>query len=143
MEPYDLNELEGAAIGVVWKLQPCTTYAVRKAFRDSTTAHWNASAGAIYPLIARLAEKGLLDAEEHLHGKRRGVRYRLNASGLEALRRWVGPPVAIGAVSIPGDPMRSRLRFLGCLPPDERLRWVEEALDATAEHTHDLEALRE
>ena len=141
MEPYDPSELEGAVLGVIWKLQPCSTYAVRKAFRDSITARWNASAGAIYPLVERLAERGLLSAECHLHGKRRSKRYRLSPEGLAALQRWVGPPLTPETTAIPGDPLRARLRFLGSLPEGQQIELVEEALRATSQHVRALEDL--
>ncbi len=141
MTPKKLTELEGAVLGAIWILQPCTAYAVRVAFRDSPTARWSASAGAIYPLVKRLAAAGLLRGTVSSRGKRQSVRYQLTDDGVAALTSWVGPPLSETAASIPDDPLRARLRFLSVLAPEHRRRVVDEAVTATRAQVARLEEI--
>src|SRR5690606_13340992 len=45
----ELTELEGTVLGLLAAKPESTAYEVRREFQKSGTAHWRASAGAIYP----------------------------------------------------------------------------------------------
>jgi DNA-binding PadR family transcriptional regulator len=123
-----LTELEGTVLGVVWSRQPCTAYQVRREFTDSPSPYWSGSAGAIYPLMARLQAAGLLRSQAHATGARKSRRYTLTAAGRAALARWVGPPVPDHIVGVPPDPLRARITFMRVLPAARRrvfLRAIE------------------
>src|SRR4051812_11643127 len=87
-----LTELEGAVLGTIKQKGPCTPYAVRREFRSSPTPYWSGRAGAIYPVVARLARRGLVRAVGPPGDGRGGVVYAVTAAGDRALRRWLGPP---------------------------------------------------
>src|SRR5215471_10904004 len=123
-----LSELEGAVLGVVWHRAPCTPYTIRREFLESPSPFWSGSAGAIYPLVARLERRGLLRGASHRTGRRRGWRYVPTAAGLRALRAWVGPPVPAWVLGVPMDALRTRVEFIGTLPRARR-----EAFLATVE----------
>ena len=135
------SELEGTVLGVVWMLESCTAYAVRGVFRDSPTANWSASAGAIYPLMRRLEERGLLVSESRQQGQRPSRLYRVTRAGLSALRGWIGPPITPATVALPPDPLRARLRFLGALPRRRRADLIARILDALHHQLTELESL--
>jgi DNA-binding PadR family transcriptional regulator len=122
-----LTELEGCVLGLVWSGGPCTAYAIRKELLLSASPHWSGSAGAIYPLMGRLARQGLIRSRPHATGRRPSRMYEVTAAGLEALRAWIGPPLSPTVVGIPPDPLRTRLYFLEALPPRCRRQLLSEA----------------
>ena len=123
----ELSELEGAVLGCIWSAGSMTAYAVAAQFAKSRSSHFSGSAGAIYPLVSRLAEQGLLEASEHMQGKRRSLSYALSTLGKRALRAWVAPPVPAWMAAVEFDPLRTRVLFLKILSPRQRQRFVEDA----------------
>jgi DNA-binding PadR family transcriptional regulator len=127
-----LTELEGAVLGTIKQKGPCTPYAVRREFRSSLTPYWSGSAGAIYPVVARLARRRLIRPTRLTGDGRGGVLYVVTAAGERALRRWLGPPFSPLTAGAPPDPIRTRIGFLGLLSPAERVTFLTEAADAIA-----------
>lgn len=121
-ESPPITDLEGAVLGLIWKVGPCTGYAVRKSFRESGNPHWSASRGAIYPALDRLARRGLLSRRRGDVGRRTGRCFSVTARGLGALRDWIDRPRDPRVVAAPPDPLRTRLPFLTALPPVRRQR---------------------
>lgn len=124
--PHALTEMEGTVLGVVWSRQPCTPYQVRREFLDSPSAHWSGSAGAIYPVMARLEAARLVASAAHATGSRQSRRYRVTQAGRAALRRWVGPPIPEEVLTVPPDPLRTRVAFMTILPAGDRAAFLEE-----------------
>jgi len=122
-----LTELEGCALGLIWESGSCSIYAVRKVFMNSPNPYWSGSAGAIYPLVRRLEGRGLLGSREGYTGERRRILYVLTAAGLRSLRAWLGPRLPDWSVTIPVDPLRARIRFLGALKRQERAAFLANA----------------
>ena len=122
-----LTELEGAVLGTIRVRGPCTPYAVRREFRSSLTPYWSASAGAIYPVVARLVRRRLIRAARPTPDARGGTLYAVTAAGDRALRRWLGPPFSPLTVGTPPDQVRTRVGFLGLLPPAECAAFLTEA----------------
>ncbi|MGD8396512.1 MAG: PadR family transcriptional regulator [Candidatus Eiseniibacteriota bacterium] len=117
-----LTELEGAVLGEVARDGPCTAYRVRMAFAGSPSAVWSGSAGAIYPLLRRLEERGLVVSRAVRQGRRAGRTYALSRTGRAALQRWLADA---GAAVDPGfDPLRTRGLYLSRLPADRRQRFL-------------------
>ena len=114
------TELEGCVLGIVHTRGRCTAYVVRKELGTSPSAYWSGSAGAVYPLLDRLAQRGLLDTHETEWGSRTRRAFSLSPRGLVALRAWIGPALPSWAGSATFDPIRTRLLFLDALP---RSRW--------------------
>jgi DNA-binding PadR family transcriptional regulator len=129
-----LSELEACVLGLVWAEGPCTAYAVRRIFQLSPSPHWSGSAGAIYPIVARLTTRRLIRSRPHATGRRRSRLYEITPRGLDGLRLWLGPPLPDWAAAIPADPLRTRLRFLGALPPRRRNAFLAEAEAGLREH---------
>jgi len=134
-----LSELEGCVLGLVGCRGPLTAYAIRRVFLDSVSPHWSGSAGAIYPLIRRLAKRGLIRSRTHAIGSRRGHLHSLTAAGRSELRRWMGPPLPDWVVAVPVDSLRTRLGFLSALPPDARLAFLDDARRRLRAHVRDVE----
>ena len=125
-KPQNLTELEGAVLGVLWQNGPCTPYRVRRVFLDSPSPYWSGSAGAIYPLMLRLQRRGLIASREGSAGRRARL-YALVPAGVREFRAWLEPPWP-AVVTVPADPLRTRVSFLGALPASARSRLLREAI---------------
>ena len=125
--PSELSELEGGVLGIVHESPGCTAHSVRERFRRSRSSHWSGSAGAIYPLMKKLLEAGLLSAEETPRGSRVRRTYSITAAGTRELKRWLGPPLPEWVASVTFDPLRTRVPFLDALPKARQLAFLEEA----------------
>ena len=122
-----LTELEGCVLGLILEMDTCTTYAIRKVFQRSPNPYWSGSAGAIYPLVRRLKQRNLVRSREDYTGQRRRDLYELTAEGMRSFRSWLGPRVPDWSVTIPVDPLRTRVRFLAALKPSERAEFLANA----------------
>jgi DNA-binding PadR family transcriptional regulator len=127
MAKREKSELEGFVLGLVWQFGPCSAYEIRKHLLTSPSTQWSGSAGAVYPLVRRLARQGLLVGSKGRTGKRPRTTYQVSPKGLKELRGWIGPPLMEAAISVPHDPLRSRARFLAALSASERKRWIDAA----------------
>ncbi len=124
------SELEAVVLGLIWTEGPCTAYAVRRIVKDSLSTQWSGSAGAVYPAVARLEERGLIRSRAQATGKRQSLALEPTAKGKRALASWLGPPVDAGALGIPADPLRVRLRFLELLAPERQAEFLSQAITA-------------
>jgi DNA-binding PadR family transcriptional regulator len=129
-----LTELEGAVLGLLRRGGEGTAYSVRRVFLTSPSPHWSGSAGAIYPLIARLVRERLLAVRRSARGRRRSSIYTPTPRGLRALRSWLQPPWPPEVTGVPADPLRTRIELVGALTPAERSRFVREAIESV--HVH-------
>lgn len=127
------SELECFTLGLVWQLGPCSPYEIRRHMQASPSTQWSGSAGAIYPLMARLEKQGLLSARSARNGARRRREYSITPQGVAVLRSWVGPPLSPEVITVAHDPLRSRARFLELLTPAQRQAWVNAAREALDE----------
>jgi DNA-binding PadR family transcriptional regulator len=126
MPERPLSELEGVVLGVVWKFGPCTPHAIRTHFLGSRSARFSGSAGAIYPLVARLQARGLLRSQHDANGRQRRSLYAATPPGKRLLQEWLGSlnEADLGALH---DPIRIRIYFLAALPVETRKRFLAEA----------------
>lgn len=106
-----LTELEAHTLSEIWRLQPCSAYAVKREFEKSLTPEWSGSAGAIYPVTARLRRYDLIAAQTEAWGKAGKTMFVVTEAGEAALRHWVGQIVEVAGVTV-ADPTRTRLFFL-------------------------------
>ena len=115
-----LTELEGAVLGIVARKPPLTAYAIRKEFENAVTQSWSASAGAIYPLVRRLVDDGLLKETSKPNDGRGTILLRLSPAGRASLIDWLkaGDPKALGPAA---DPMRTRGFAFSELPSQDRI----------------------
>ncbi|MBT8110195.1 MAG: PadR family transcriptional regulator [Gammaproteobacteria bacterium] len=125
-----LGELEGVALGIVLKRQPCTAYAVRIELKASPSSHWRASAGAIYPLLSRLEHEGLIQATNDNSDGRGRRHLSITREGKKALKAWIKAIANPDRLSEIFDPLRSRMFFLGALGHQEQIALAESVLEA-------------
>lgn len=115
-----MSELESVVLGIVWKEGPCTPHAIRTHFVTSRNTRFSGSTGAIYPLVRRLEERGLLVSKGDRRKLQKRRLYAISDAGLARLREWLAPPLGEEAFSVPHDPVRIRSYFLEALSPAER-----------------------
>jgi DNA-binding PadR family transcriptional regulator len=136
-----LSELEGTVLGHLERHGPSTAYAVRREFLLSPSTHWSGSAGAVYPLLARLENAGAVRSKRTAQGDRKATLYSLTEKGRRRFLAWLEPPFSFEAISLPPDPLRTRVQFLAALPQARRLRMLDDALRRLAVHLAEIEAL--
>ena len=129
--PRTLSRLEAAILGLVSTGAPCTAYWIRKQFQSSPSSHFSGSAGAVYPAIRRLGKQGLVRGTRQQRGSRELRPYRLTNRGEQALKDWLLPPLPLEDITYSFDPIRTRVYCLDALDPEERLRFVDNALEQT------------
>jgi DNA-binding PadR family transcriptional regulator len=136
-----VTELEYCVLGIVWEGGPLTAYEVAKPFAESPSSYWSGSAGAIYPLVRRLEEKGLLRGKSAQWNSRKKRVLTITEQGLGALREWLAPPFSPSAGAASFDPIRTRVVFINALPPKARARFFEDAERVVREQLTGLEEL--
>lgn len=122
-----MTELECCVLGVVWQQGPLTAYEIAKPFAESQSSYWSGSAGAIYPLVKRLEEKGLVRGDVEQWNARKKRTFTITEEGLASLRQWLSPPFPDSAGAASFDPIRTRLGFLQALPARSRKRFLDDA----------------
>ncbi len=138
MPQGSLTEFEGAVLSEIGRCGACTAYQVRRSFETSRSREWSGSAGAVYPAIRRLTERGLIAAAKARGDGRGTTQLTLSAPGRAALRAWaadveraVGPGV---------DPFRTRSSEWETLSPARRAALLTKLDRALAGRIAELEA---
>jgi DNA-binding PadR family transcriptional regulator len=126
-----LTDLEGGALAEIAKRGPTTSYVVAQAFAQSPSEYWSGSAGAVYPMIKRLAARGLLETEAAQDGRRQRVDYRITPAGRAALEAWLLD--ADRAAGLGFDPLRTRLVHLDLVAPERRTQFLNDVRTRSAE----------
>jgi len=119
--------LRHALLGML-SVRPGTGYELAQRFDSSMANAWYASHSQIYPELARLQERGMVEVVGE--GARRSRTYAVTDAGREELRTWM-------LDTVPNRAQRSettvRWFLLGLLDPADRRRALERELrDATA-----------
>lgn len=112
-----LTELEGAILSEIHHRGASTAFKVRKAFQQSMSLEWRGSAGAVYPAIRRLTERGAVMATETGSGRRTSL-LSLTPMGVTALEDWICDPCRAASVGL--DPFRLRSGMWGQLSEARR-----------------------
>ena len=114
MNDYVPGELEHCVLSVIWRIQPCTAYQVRRAFQTSMTTSWRASTGSIYPLLRKMVANGFATQMAISGDGRRSRALEISPAGIRSLESWlqdtdgwIAEPVA--------DPIRTRSYVLPLL----------------------------
>jgi DNA-binding PadR family transcriptional regulator len=119
-----LTDLEGATLAEIASRGSTTSYVVAQAFATSPSEFWSGSAGAVHPLIKRLAVRGLLEPTAAATGRRQRIDYRVTARGRAALEDWLLD--ARRAAGMGFDPLRTRLGHLHLVDPARRRAFLDD-----------------
>lgn len=113
-----LTEIEGAILSEIAHRGNTTAFRVRRAFELSPSSEWSGSAGAIYPAIKRLRDRGLIIGEATTD-RRATLRISLTDAGQAAMLAWACDPDRASSVGI--DPFRLRSGIWRRLPDADRV----------------------
>jgi DNA-binding PadR family transcriptional regulator len=123
-DPDSLTELEGASLAVIQDEGGCTAYTVKERFRQSPSDVWSGSAGAIYPLMRRLEQAGLIVSSTDKADGRARRTYETTEAGKEALSTWLYDPLKAAGEGF--DPLRARLFFSDLFEPEALRSFIQE-----------------
>jgi DNA-binding PadR family transcriptional regulator len=134
----EVNEAEGAVLGLLARVQPLTRYQILRFFQNSPAKFQNVSKGSLYPLVTRLLDRGMIEAKTG-EGPHAAQVYSLTKPGRAALRSWTQR--LDSRDMLPLDGLEQRVFSLAELTPAERIAWVAQAkqmiLDKKLElHSH-------
>ncbi|MBO9713455.1 MAG: PadR family transcriptional regulator [Sphingomonas sp.] len=132
-----LTELEAHVLAQVAVNQPISAYDVMKALSRSPVSSLSGSTGAIYPIVKRLRERGLLTAAPVKGSPRRTEVLSCSPAGRAAAARWVGSVSDVDL--LPHDPLRSKILFFSLLTKPEQMRFLLEASRALEAKLEELE----
>jgi DNA-binding PadR family transcriptional regulator len=119
-----LTDLEGASLAAIAERGTATAYAIAQDFAQSPSDFWSGSAGAVYPMIKRLAARGLISGDATADGKRARIDYRVTAAGQLALEDWLLDAKRASGMGF--DPLRTRLVYLHLVRPAQRRAFLTE-----------------
>ncbi|MGB9879447.1 MAG: PadR family transcriptional regulator [Anaerolineae bacterium] len=130
--------LEHAILGFLYYI-PLTGYDLKKAFDASVHHFWPADQSQIYRTLARLAERGWVEAKV-IQQENRPPRhvYSLTQTGREELRRWLTTELPPEEVRIP---WLVQVFFSGQLSDEEIIATLERVaaqLRARLQHAHQI-----
>lgn len=131
-----LTQPEALVLMGVYRFGPQTAYRVRQMFAEAPIASFSNSTGTVYPVIRRLAGRGLLDAQPVPDSRRGAEMLSCTEAGRRALKTWV---MEIGKEEmVLVDAARSKLAGFNLLTPQERVEWFDRLLARMEEATHTL-----
>ena len=142
MPPPQLTEFEQVLLGLIC-MGPSSGYGLKRAFSTTPLGVYQPSSGALYPALARLAGKGLIQRQGPAEPGRRRLVYEATPSGRTANIIWIRLPVRPETVS--RDLGLHLLRFVmmeALLSKDEVLGWLRDLTDALSIFVGDVERHR-
>ena len=121
MRKGKFSTVEMTVLGMTWLRGPCTIYAVMKELSSSQSTYHKSRAGTAYSIARRLLTLGLIEPVDD-------TLVRVTTEGEAVLREWLGPEVPMLDVAHSADLLRLRFFFLGLLPAEKRLEFVDSSI---------------
>jgi len=115
-------------------VEPMTGYDLAKRFGSSVGNVWHAPDSQIYPELRRMAQDGLLEAEEVPFGRKgRKIAYSITEAGRQSFREWMDSDLQWARDR---DPMHLRAAYFEYASPQR----ARQQLLAYREHTRQIQA---
>jgi DNA-binding PadR family transcriptional regulator len=124
-----LSDLEGATLAALAQFGQATSYQLANEFASSPSEFWSGSAGAIYPLMARLEKSGFVSGQAGTTGARARVIWSVTDAGREAMMAWLLDDTRAAGMGF--DPLRTRLVHLNLVPEALRRPFLEAVREKT------------
>lgn len=129
--------LEFIALGMVMD-GPLTGYDIKKYIETGIGTFYKASYGSLYPLLKRLADRGLLAVTEEQQGSRQKKYYQITAQGKTEFLEWLRSPIDFSDNT---DNQLAKIYFFDRLPEDERKEQLAEYELSCSEYLKKLKSL--
>lgn len=120
------SNLEYTVLGLAWLRGPCTIYAIMKELSLSVSSYHKSRAGTAYSVAKRLLQSGYLVS----NGTEKSGKVVISELGILALRDWFATPIPFSEVAHTADFIRLRFFFLGVIEREERLAFIDTALES-------------
>jgi DNA-binding PadR family transcriptional regulator len=115
------------SLGIVYNSQPCTAYFVRQRIKSSPSAHWQASAGSVYPLVSRLIKSGILATS--CDDDKRGRKFlTVTKKGEVSMKNWILSGAHRDMISAISDPIRNRISFIQLLEKEQQQKYLDDLI---------------
>ena len=123
-------KLNDVLLGLV-KLHPGVSgYELRRIIARSTQYFMNAQLSQIYPALKQMAADGLMTFDEvRTEGGRFSKRYYLSPTGEARYLEWLREPIDYNFSMNAQRMFMLKLTFIGSLPKDEQVDFLQNALD--------------
>jgi len=137
-----LTDFEHVLLGMLVTYEPSSGYDLKKMFTRTPAAVYQPSAGALYPALRRLQQRGLIWVEADVsEGGRARRLYYVTKTGRDEHRNWVGQPVRPDTVM--NDLGLHLMRFVMMereLPRADVLAFLSSLADALAAFVKNMQA---
>jgi DNA-binding PadR family transcriptional regulator len=138
----DPTNLEFAILGLL-SFTPRSGYDLMHVFESTALGNYSSSPGAIYPALARLEKRGLIEgAVDDSQSLRPKKVFRPTADGCETLRRWLRADITKNDVERRLDELLLRFAFYSQLDAEASRKFLKELAGATDEYLAELRAQR-
>jgi DNA-binding PadR family transcriptional regulator len=117
-----LTDDEGIFLALLVRMQPATAYQLSRVYEESPVSNFGTSKGKIYPLVRRLRERGLIEAQAIAGDARGSESLQCTRAGREAVRKWVKQ--IRPAHLLLGDPLRTMVQSFDLLSREEQIAWI-------------------
>ncbi len=134
-----LTDFEQVLLGLIC-MGPSSGYDLKRVFSTTPLGVYQPSSGALYPALARLAGKGLIQRQGPTEPGRRRLVYEATPSGRTANIIWIRLPVR--PVTVSRDLGLHLMRFVmmeALLSRHEVLGWLQGLIDALSIFVADVE----
>lgn len=123
-------KLSDVLLGLV-KLHPGVSgYELRRIIAQSTQYFMNAQLSQIYPALKQMTAEGLMTFDEvKTEGGRFSKRYYLSPAGEARYLEWLREPIDYTLSMNTQRLFMLKLTFIGSLPEDEQVDFIQNALD--------------
>ncbi len=135
-----LTEMEGRVLSIIARLEAPTTYMVYAVLNASPTSSIHASKGTVYPIVARLLDRGYVESTPIADNGNGAELLKVTDAGVEAVRRWTAD--IADAHILPYDPLRVRIPTLQFLSREERLEWIARAKKLNQQKVDEADAYK-
>ena len=134
-----LKDMEAYILGVIGQSQPCTPYRAMKFFLESPSVYYSGSAGAIYPAIKRMEERGLLKSVPSGSEGKQSKLYSLTPKGKKMFTHWFENPELIADGGF--DPLRGRVSLIAVFEEKDLPRQLQNLYNAAKERLDHMDEI--
>jgi len=143
LDTQPISRLGFALLGLIQQ-KPASGYDLRRLFSTTALGTFSDSPGAIYPALARLEKQGLICGRVEKSGLRQRQVFRVTASGVVALQRWLRQPIGRHDLVHGSDSLMLRFAFMdGVVGRDASVEFLGALASALESYVTELRAYLE
>lgn len=134
-------DLDYVLLGLIRMNPDVTGYELKGIINDSTGFFFPAHLSQIYPSLKKMTGNGWVVYSITTRETKPDLkRYRITDEGIEALEEWLVQPFDFQKTRSNYDMYFMKLIFMGHLPPDKTVKYIDSGIDHFTEHLADIKA---